>query len=249
MRVTDGSGRYLVSLLAVAIHLCLSPYASTQTQPKNRDDHMSPQARASVEALKASSALHRTDGSNLAGRAPVLWRWINDYALAGGPVPDRATGILQSAFRELLDAKRAGREPMLSLAQRPDGRAFYADARIDQVIEELRFKDERPGALGRFQLGSRGPFAADTWITVELTYTVGELALQQGGKVVVGRNSQWDRGDLQNDGPGDGFVTIRASKPDGRPVREGRDPEGAGAVQRGRREARVPARTRNAFPR
>ena len=213
-RVLNGSGRHLVSLLAVAVHFCLSPHASAQAQSENRDDYMSPQARASVEALKASSALHPTDGSNLAERTPVLWRWINDYALTRGPVPDRATGILQSAFRELLDAKRAGREPMVSLAQRPDGRAFYADARIDQVIEELRFKDERPGALGRFELDSRGPFAADTWITVELTYTVGELALEQGGKVVVGRNSQWDRGDLQNDGPGDGYVTIRASKPD-----------------------------------
>ncbi|MYC67791.1 MAG: DUF3604 domain-containing protein [Acidobacteriia bacterium] len=219
VRIPPGLGRCLVSLLVLPIHLWLGPDANGQTQSGSRDDYMSPQARTRVEALKAGAAQHPTDGSNLAERTPVLWRWINDYALAGGPVPERATGILQTAFRELLDAKRAGREPVVSLSQRPDGRAIYADARIDQVIEELRLKDERPGALGRFEVSSRGPFTADTWITVELTYTVGELALKQGGKVVVGRNSQWDRGDLQNDGPGDGYVTIKASKPEVRFVK------------------------------
>ncbi|MYG04309.1 MAG: hypothetical protein F4173_19110 [Acidobacteriia bacterium] len=204
VRIPAGLGRCLVPLLVLPIHPCLSPDASAQTQSGNRDDYMSPQARTRVEALKTEAAQHSTDGSNLAERTPVLWRWINDYALAGGPVPERATGILQTAFRELLDAKRAGREPVVSPSQRPDGRAFYADARIDQVIEELLLKDERPEALGRFELSSHGPFTADTWITVELTYTVGELALEQGGKVVVGRNSQCERGDQQNAGPGDG---------------------------------------------
>ena len=113
--IARGSVRCLAPLLAFAGYLCLGPCAAARAQTADRDDYMSPQARASVEALKASSALRRTGGSNLAERTPVLWRWINDYALAGGPVPDRATGILQSAFRELLDAKRAGREPMVSL--------------------------------------------------------------------------------------------------------------------------------------
>ena len=213
MRVTDEAGRCFIPLLALAIHLCLSPHPNAHAQTEARDDYMAAQARTRVEALKADSAQHPTDGSNLAERTPVLWRWINDYALAAGPVPERATGILQSAFRELLDAKREGRQPKVSLAQRPDGRAVYADARFDQVIEELRLKDEHPDALGEFEVDSRGPFTADTWITVEVTYTVGELALEQGAKVVVGRSSQWDRGDLQNNGPGDGYVSIRASKP------------------------------------
>ena len=178
------------------------------------DDYMPAEARANVEALKADAARTPTNGSNLAGRTPVLWRWTNDYALAGGPLPDRATGILQSAFRELVEARREGRQPRVSLAQRPDGRAVFADAKFDQVIEEMRLKDERPDALGRFALGSSGPFTADSWITVELTYTVGGLALKPGARVVVGRNSQWDRGDLQNDAPGDGYVTISSSRPD-----------------------------------
>ena len=169
---------------------------------------------ARVEALKADARRSPTDRSNLAGRAPVLWRWINDYALSGGPVvPVRATGILQSAFRELSEARPEARQPRLSLVQRPDGRAVYADARIDRAIEELRLKDERPAALGKFELGSGGTFTADSWITVELTYTAGDLSLTRGARVVVECSSQWDRGDLQNDGPGDGYVTIRASKP------------------------------------
>ena len=174
---------------------------------------MSEDARSRVEALKADAEENPTDGSNLAERTPVLWRWINDYALSGGPVPGRATGILQSAFRELLEARREGRQPRVSLVQRPDGRAVYADARIDQVIEELRLKDDQPGALGMFEFSSTGPFTADSWITVEQVYTVGGLPLKQGARVVIGRSSQWDRGDLQNDAPGDGYVTIRASKP------------------------------------
>ena len=214
MQIIRRSGGRLTSLMALSIHLCLSLHPSSRAQTKVRDDYMSSEARTRVESLKADKALHPTDGANLAERTPVLWRWINDYALSGGPVPDRATGILQSAFRELLEAKRAGREPRVSLAQRPDGRAIYADARIDQVIEELRLKDEQPRALGAFEINAPAPFTADTWITVELTYTVGELELQQGAKVVAGRNSQWDRGDLQNNGPGDGYVTIRASRPD-----------------------------------
>ncbi len=174
---------------------------------------MPAELRAQVEALKADVALTPTNGPNLAARTPLLWRWVNAYALTGGPVPGRATGILQSAFRELVESKREGREPRVSLAQRPDGRAFFADARFDQLIDELRLKDERPGALGEFALSSSGPFTADSWITVEQTYTVGDLPLEQGARVVVGRSSQWDRGDLQSKGPGDGYVTIRSSKP------------------------------------
>ena len=143
----------------------------------------------------------------------MLWHWINGYTLSGGPVPNRVTEILQSAFRELSEARREGREPKVSLVQRSDGRPIYAEARIDQVIEEPRFKDERSGALGKFEPGSGGPFTPDSWIPVETTYTVGDLSLTQGARVVVGRGSQWDRGDLQNDGPDGGYVAIRASKP------------------------------------
>ena len=203
----------LAHTLGLAMTLALV-VQSAWAQRSQADDYMSAEARANVEALKADAARTPTSGSNLAGRTPVLWRWINDYALAGGPLPDRATGILQSAFRELVEARRERRRPQVSLAQRPDGRAIFADARFDQVIEEMRLKDERPDALGQFALGSSGPFTADSWISVELTYTVRGLALKPGARVVVGRSSQWDRGDLQNDAPGDGYVTIRSSRPD-----------------------------------
>ena len=196
----------LISFVAFGIPLARS-------QGLRADDYMSTEARASVEALKKDVESKPTDGSNLAERTPVLWRWINDYALTGGPVPGRATGILQSAFRELIEARREGRAPRVALAQRADGRAIYADARFDRVIEELRLKDEHPGALGKFELASSGPFKADSRITVELTYTVGDLPLEPGARVVVGRSSQWDRGDFQNDAPGDGYVSITGSKP------------------------------------
>lgn len=204
-----GSLPGLVAIVTVGL-------STANAQTSSRDDYMSVEHRARVEALKADAEQNPTDGSNLAERTPVLWRWINSFSLSGGPLPERAVGILQSAFRELFEAERQGRQPRVSLDQRPDGRAIYADARFDQVIEELRLKDERPGALGRFKLSSGGPFTADSWITVELTFTVGDLPLEQGGRVVVGRSSQWDRGDLQNDGPGEGFFTIRASKPGAR---------------------------------
>ena len=218
MRATTRFGRRSASSLGLAV-LLVSSIHPAEAQTARQDDYMPADARSRVEALKQDAEDSPTDGSNLAERTPVLWRWINDYALSGGRVPDRATGILQAAFRELLEAKREGRQPRVSLVQRPDGRAVYADARIDQVIEELRLKDEQPGALGKFELSSSGPFTADSWITVEQTYTVGDLPLKQGAKVAIGRSSQWDRGDLQNDGPGDGYVTIRASKPGARFVR------------------------------
>ena len=218
MRVTIRIERGLP--LALGLAACLAfVIQPARAQASSGGDYMSAEARARVEALKADVERSPTNGSNLAARTPVLWRWINDHALAGGAVPGRATGILQSAFRELLEAKREGRQPRMSLVQRPDGRAIYADARFDGVIEELRLKDEQPGALGKFDLSSSGPFTADSRITVEQTYTIGDLPLKQGAKVVVGRSSQWDRGDLQNDRPGDGYVTIRASKPGARFVK------------------------------
>ena len=196
--------------------LLTAVFQTTRAQPTGQDGAMSAELRSQVEALKEDLQRSPTDGSNLAERTPVVWDWINAYALAGGAVPTSATGILQSAFRELVEAEREGREPRVALDQRPDGRAIYADARIDQVIEELRLKDEEPGALGTFSLSSSGPFTADSWITIEQTYTVGDLPMKQGARVVVGRNSQWDRGGLQNEGPGDGYVTIKSSSPSAR---------------------------------
>lgn len=77
-------------------------------------------------------------------------------------MPSRATGIPQSAFRELLEARREARPPKVAFAQRPDGRAIHADARFDQVIEEFRLKDEHPEALGEFEFESSGAFIADS---------------------------------------------------------------------------------------
>ncbi len=196
--------------------LLTAVFQTTRAQPTGQDGAMSAELRSQVEFLKEDLQRSPTDGSNLAERTPVVWDWINAYALAGGAVPTSATGILQSAFRELVEAEREGREPRVALDQRPDGRAIYADARIDQVIEELRLKDEEPGALGTFSLSSSGPFTADSWITIEQTYTVGDLPMKQGARVVVGRNGQWDRGGLQNEGPGDGYVTIKSSSPSAR---------------------------------
>ena len=102
------------------------------------------------------------------------------------PVPSRATGILQSAIRELVLARREGRRPRLSLAQRPHGGAIYADARFYIVIEELRLKDERPGALGQFAPSSAGPFTAESWITVELTHAVGDVPIKPGARSLWG---------------------------------------------------------------
>ena len=231
MRPTTRFGRRLAPSLASAALLAASiPPAGTQTA--SQTDYMPADARARVEALKADTEENPTDGSNLAERTSALRRWINAYTLSGGTVPGRATGTLRAAFRELLEAKREGRQPKVSLVQRPDGRAVHADARVDQVIYELPLKDEQPGALGKFESGSAGSFTADSWTTVELPYTVGDLPLKKGAKVVVGRSSQWDRGDLQNDAPGDGYVTIRASKPAVRfvKVETSRGPERYSAV-------------------
>ncbi len=192
-------------------------FQTTQAQRPRQDDYMSADLRNKVEALKSDVQRQPTDGSNLAQRTPVLWDWINAYALSGGPVPTSATGILQAAFRELVEAKRDGREPRLSLEQRSDGRALYADARFDRIIDELRLKDEQRAALGKFTFSSNGPFTADSWITIEQTYTVGELPMKTGARVVVGRVSQWDRDDFQSDAPGDGYVTIRSSGKSSRP--------------------------------
>ncbi len=161
---------------------------------------MSADLRSTVEALKADFDREPTNGANLAERAPVFWDWINAYALTGGPIPVGATGAAANAFRELVEAKRDGREARVS-------------GTFDDLIAEFRFKDENPNGLGTLTLSPSGPFPAESWITIEQTYTVGDYPMKTGATVVAGRGRQWNRGDFQNDGPGDGYLTIKSSNP------------------------------------
>src|SRR5688572_1939743 len=61
-----------------------APAQTAATQP---DDYLTADLRREVEALKRDVAREPTTHATIGARTDVLWRWVNAYALTGGPVP------------------------------------------------------------------------------------------------------------------------------------------------------------------
>jgi hypothetical protein len=85
---------------------------------------------------------------------------------------------------------------------------------IDRYTREFQLKDEHEQPLGTLQLSQSGPFVAGQWVTIDQTWTVGELPMQPGGGIIltVSRTAR-----IQGRDPtGDHYVTVHSSNPEAR---------------------------------
>ena len=177
-------------------------------------DYLSPDLRARVETLKSEASWATRDREVLAARLATLWEWANAYSLTGGVIPGEFPQSTANANR--------------SLRQLPDGGAQTPIGQISNFIarytREFQIKDENPNALGTLTLSEKGPFRAGELVTIDQTYTVGELPMVEGGGIILGRRQA---ADLQvNDPSKAGYLTIRSSNPKAR--FEIQDPRGPG---------------------
>ncbi|HTM48078.1 MAG TPA: DUF3604 domain-containing protein [Bryobacteraceae bacterium] len=182
-------------IIGIAIGLAL---LAQQRAPSG--DPLRPDLGARVRMLEQEMKTPSGDVQEISARLRTLWEWGNAYALTGGPIPvDFPSGIAQN-FRGLRSARGSSPE---FLAQVNDFVARY--------VWELQIKDENPNALGKVELSHRGPFRAGERVTLQQTYTVGDLPIQPGGGIVlaVTRNSD----DPEPDSGGESSVSIRSTNP------------------------------------
>lgn len=163
-------------------------------------DYLSKELRARVEKLKAEAATPSTDAAVLQPRLQTLWEWSNAYSLTGGPAPVDYPLLVMSHFRTVRGA------PSTDEAALKRAAAFIA-----RYAHEFKIKDEQPNAIGKLQLSKTGPFRAGEYISIEQTYTVGEMPMMVGGGIVltVGRGAS----PQVTDPAGEDFVTVRCSNP------------------------------------
>jgi hypothetical protein len=222
----DGAGRRVVAafcLLATIVAGCGEPTSSpTGARAGAQDasagatgsDYLDPELRRAVESLKRDVAAQPTTPATLAERVDVLWRWVNAYALTGGPIPVNLPLEVSVVRWGVAD----GRGPDETIVE---DMGFFTLTRLSSVMDgyvrELTLKDETPEAMGELRLAETAPLAAGSWATLHLTYTVGSLPMQPGGALLIGTQYMGDQGREQLDDPeGDNYVSISSSRPDAR---------------------------------
>ena len=131
--------------------------------------------RARVERLKRDVAAAPTTAANVESRAAVLWEWTNAFALAGGMVPVNLTTVPAAVARA-----RAAKQPI------PEDSL----GELDRYVRELAIKDADPNAIGPLTVSPAGPLPAASLATIEQTYTVGTLAMKEGGVVLIAQAAQ-----------------------------------------------------------
>ena len=159
-------------------------------------DYLSPNLRADVERLKADSATTPSNQENARDRARLLWRWLNAYAGAGKHIPPNATTYVNAVMNAPAEARLT------------PGRLTS----LDNYIREFSVYDDEPSAMGHLEMLTPGPFPIESWQTLDLRYTVGDMPMEPGAVVVLNRHFQSDAGRWQASDPaGDNYVSIRAS--------------------------------------
>jgi len=188
----------------VLIALCALPARRSQAQDRPAGDYLTPKLRQDVDRLKHDAEKQRTTASNMADRGLIVWDWVNAYSLTGGPVPVNATQELAPVFQLKDGGDGSGRPAAL--------RALPAT--IDELVYELRIKDEHPKAIPVLRLDGGGPFAASSWQTIRVTLTCGEMPMPAGSTFMLGRMLMSDGSLAQVDNPaGDAYVSVRSSNP------------------------------------
>ncbi len=176
-----------------------------------KGDPLAADLRREVEALKRDVAREPTTPSTLDARTDVLWRWVNAYALTGGPIPVNLPQEV-AVIRWGLDD---GRGPQETIVEDMD---FFTLERLSSIVDgyvrELTLKDETPEALGVLDIDPQTPLAAGSRATLRITYTVGSLPMQPGGALLIGTQYMGDQGREQLEDPaGDDYVSVASSNP------------------------------------
>ncbi len=159
-------------------------------------DYMPEQLRASVEDLKQDSVAQRSNNASAQARARILWEWMNAFSLTGRHLPPHATSTINAIMGHDADAP-------VSLALR---------TALDNYVHEFAVRDGNPEALGAVEVETPGPFPAESFQTLRVTYTVGDLGMIEGGIMLLGRHIVSSAAFWQRDDPaGDNYVSIRSS--------------------------------------
>lgn len=180
--------------------------AETPSKAVPGADYLSAGLRAKVEQLKADVAREPTDFETVHARARVLWEWGNAFAKNGGVLPVELPLVSALILSIPLSENPISLDPMVYL---------------DRFVRELQVRDEQPNAIGTLTSPVMGPFPAESYQTIEQTYTLGEMPMVPGGGVLLARQFLSDHGLYQTDDPAaDNHVTIHSSNPEARFVRE-----------------------------
>src|SRR5688572_12361198 len=200
---------------AVASTGCSStPVSGTEAAAPKSDDYLTADLRREVEALKRDAAREPTTHQTIGARTDVLWRWVNAYALTGGPVPVNLPLEVSVIRWGLAD----GRGPGETIVEDMD---FFTLTRlasiVDGYVREFTIKDESPDALGALTIDPAGPLQAGSRATLRVTYTVGSVPMQPGGALLIGTQYMGDQGREQLEDPAaDDYVSIASSNPEAR---------------------------------
>lgn len=175
--------------MVIAINLVFAPSSSSQ-------DYLSPERRAEVEQLKQDVATTPSDNANARVRARLAWGWVNAYAMQGKFIPVNATTYMNAVMN-------APESASLSRAR----------ARmVDDLVREFTVYDESPASLGTLEIPTPGPFPIESWQTIQIRYTVGDMPLESGAQIMINRHFLSDAGRWQvRDPSGDNYITIASS--------------------------------------
>jgi len=150
--------------------------------------------RERIEKLKADVASSPTDETNAVERAQVLWEWSNSIARGGGELPVELPLVCG-----------------LLLSDWPSSVRGQYDS-VDRFVHELQVREEQPGAIGTLVSNTTGPFLAESYQTIEQTYTIGRMPMLPGGGVLAAKHFMADHAPFQTTDPtADNYVTIRSS--------------------------------------
>jgi hypothetical protein len=162
--------------------------------------------RRKVERLREEAKTVPTDAQNVYARADVVWEWGNALALAGLPAPPDLPSTIGMIRLAQADGGEVEPVPQIEMPMPLQIR------RLDRYIEELGLLQDGK-SVGELRFEATGPFASRDWVTIEQTYTVGEVAIEPGGAFVLGVAGTGQEGRPQHgDGKAPNFVTVRASR-------------------------------------
>ena len=153
-----------------------------------------PELQAQVEQLLRDIESQPTTAANARERAELVWTWANAVAVERGFVPLNTT----LALGRILNPPPGASQPP---------RRF-----LDQLDDDIRRLEliDKPGTLGTLSID--GPPAAErlSHQTYRVTYTVGSLPVEIGGRFLIARQFQSGTVMQVDDPTGDGFVSIEA---------------------------------------
>jgi hypothetical protein len=180
--------------------------------PAPFEDRLTSELRTRVERLKVDAREPTSDPDVLRQRLEALWEWAGAFALDGGVIPVDFTYEFGICFRAL-EGSEDRWAPVYSEAISDQDGTIPPDRISDFIarsVREFQIKEDTPGAIGRLAISDPGPHVAGEPFTLELTYTVGDMPMVEGGGVLVGNNS-FSR--FQAGRPAaDSYVSLRCSK-------------------------------------